>query len=519
MRVMRVMDKLHKYDRQLRLWASSGQNSLENSHICLINATATSAEILKNLILPGIGDFTIIDSNIISEEHLAGNFFLTKDDIGKKKAHAMCERLGELNVDSKGHALLRIPDLDDSIWATFTLVIVSDYIDLQTLENLKQFLFNKNIPLLVTNIVGFYGTLNLIANEVTIIETHSSSKLYDLRIDQPWPELLDYANSFEINALDDTDHAHVPYVIIFIKVLQLWKSRHNNNPPLNYTEKNQFKALVESFSRNINFETNFIEASNSIHRALRKTEIPNYLLQLFQHDRLKSLNKDSLFFWILINALKNFIKKFNQLPLLGTLPDMASDTINYITLQTIYKEKALKDKKLFIAETTNLLCDIGRTDPLTPTELDIINIFVKNCHFLHVANGSTNWTSPELLNYLVKNNQEHDTENYSLLGIYHGILTFNRFVHLYGKGPGINDLEGFIQVFIEEFQITSLPNSVLETFKEICCHNSTNYHNTSSFIGGVAAQEALKLITSQYVPLDNVFIFDGIRSMSIKYKV
>lgn len=42
-----------KYDRQLRLWSSNGQEALENAHVCLINATATGTEILKNLVLPG----------------------------------------------------------------------------------------------------------------------------------------------------------------------------------------------------------------------------------------------------------------------------------------------------------------------------------------------------------------------------------------------------------------------------------------------------------------------------------
>jgi len=45
--------KEKKYDRQLRLWGSNGQQALEASHICLVNATATGCEALKNLILPG----------------------------------------------------------------------------------------------------------------------------------------------------------------------------------------------------------------------------------------------------------------------------------------------------------------------------------------------------------------------------------------------------------------------------------------------------------------------------------
>jgi NEDD8-activating enzyme E1 regulatory subunit len=43
-----------KYDRQLRLWSSNGQEALEKARLCLINATATATEILKNLVLPGV---------------------------------------------------------------------------------------------------------------------------------------------------------------------------------------------------------------------------------------------------------------------------------------------------------------------------------------------------------------------------------------------------------------------------------------------------------------------------------
>jgi molybdopterin/thiamine biosynthesis adenylyltransferase len=42
-----------KYDRQLRLWSSNGQEALESARVCLVNATATGTEILKNLVLPG----------------------------------------------------------------------------------------------------------------------------------------------------------------------------------------------------------------------------------------------------------------------------------------------------------------------------------------------------------------------------------------------------------------------------------------------------------------------------------
>ena len=47
--------KEKKYDRQLRLWAASGQAALEDAHILLINSGSgvVGIETLKNLVLPG----------------------------------------------------------------------------------------------------------------------------------------------------------------------------------------------------------------------------------------------------------------------------------------------------------------------------------------------------------------------------------------------------------------------------------------------------------------------------------
>jgi amyloid beta precursor protein binding protein 1 len=53
-----------------RLWNEHGQALLEDAHICLINANALGTEILKSLVLPGIGAFTIIDGNKVTEEDI-----------------------------------------------------------------------------------------------------------------------------------------------------------------------------------------------------------------------------------------------------------------------------------------------------------------------------------------------------------------------------------------------------------------------------------------------------------------
>lgn len=49
-------EKERKYDRQLRLWAASGQAALESCNILLVNSGSgtVGVEALKNLVLPGV---------------------------------------------------------------------------------------------------------------------------------------------------------------------------------------------------------------------------------------------------------------------------------------------------------------------------------------------------------------------------------------------------------------------------------------------------------------------------------
>lgn len=102
--------KERKYDRQLRLWAASGQAALEQAHVLLINSGTGVAgiEALKNLVLPGIGNFTIQDSSIVAEADLGVNFFLDRHSVGHFRAQKCCAHLQELNPDVSGHAISEV---------------------------------------------------------------------------------------------------------------------------------------------------------------------------------------------------------------------------------------------------------------------------------------------------------------------------------------------------------------------------------------------------------------------------
>lgn len=85
-RIATVMATNDKYDRQLRLWGPIGQRNLAKSHVLLIQADAVGAETLKNLVLPGVGAFTILDDHRVTSEDLGNNFFVSVDAVGKPRA-------------------------------------------------------------------------------------------------------------------------------------------------------------------------------------------------------------------------------------------------------------------------------------------------------------------------------------------------------------------------------------------------------------------------------------------------
>ena len=60
----------NKYDRQLRLWGAHGQYKLSQSRILLLGASGSGSETLKNLILPQIGIFTIVDDAKVTAKDL-----------------------------------------------------------------------------------------------------------------------------------------------------------------------------------------------------------------------------------------------------------------------------------------------------------------------------------------------------------------------------------------------------------------------------------------------------------------
>lgn len=53
---------------------------------------------------------------------------------------------------------------------------------------------------------------------------------------------------------------------------------------------------------------------------------------------------------------------------------------------------------------------------------------------------------------------------------------------------------------------------LVQVAEEVARASGGELHNISALTGGMVAQEVIKIITKQYIPIDNTCIFDGITS-------
>jgi len=94
--------QVNKYDRQIRLWGTSGQRRLSNAKIVLLGCSGAGIEALKNLVLPGAGHIDIWDDRVVAIEDLSSSFFYAPEDVGCSRAEAAIKNLTEMNPDVTG---------------------------------------------------------------------------------------------------------------------------------------------------------------------------------------------------------------------------------------------------------------------------------------------------------------------------------------------------------------------------------------------------------------------------------
>uniref|UniRef100_A0A2K5US12 NEDD8-activating enzyme E1 regulatory subunit n=1 Tax=Macaca fascicularis TaxID=9541 RepID=A0A2K5US12_MACFA len=529
--------KEQKYDRQLRLWGDHGQEALESAHVCLINATATGTEILKNLVLPGIGSFTIIDGNQVSGED-AGNkyvlFFSNIYMLRKNRAEAAMEFLQELNSDVSGSFVEESPenllDNDPSFFCRFTVVVATQLPE-STLLRLADVLWNSQIPLLICRTYGLVGYMRIIIKEHPVIESHPDNALEDLRLDKPFPELREHFQSYDLDHMEKKDHSHTPWIVIIAKYLAQWYSETNGRIPKTYKEKEDFRDLIrQGILKNENGapedEENFEEAIKNVNTALNTTQIPSSIEDIFNDDCCINITKQTPSFWILARALKEFVAKEGQgnLPVRGTIPDMIADSGKYIKLQNVYREKAKKDAAAVGNHVAKLLQSIGQApESISEKELKLLcsnSAFLRvvRCRSLAEEYGLDTINKDEIISSM--DNPDNEIVLYLML------RAVDRFHKQHGRYPGVSNyqveedigkLKSCLTGFLQEYGLSVMVKD--DYVHEFCRYGAAEPHTIAAFLGGAAAQEVIKIITKQFVIFNNTYIYSGMSQTSATFQL
>ncbi|KAM3560699.1 hypothetical protein MY1884_002799 [Beauveria asiatica] len=448
-------DKERKYDRQLRLWAASGQAALESSNILLVNSGSgtVGVETLKNLVLPGIGQFTIVDDAVVEDADLGVNFFLDESSRGKSRAQCTTEHLLELNPEVSGQ------------W--YPKTSVSYYIECAIRS------------------VGFYGYFRITLPGVfPIVDTHpDKASTADLRLLNPWPELLQFAQGLtkNIDDLDDDLHGHLPLVAILLHYLEIWKQNHNGAAPTEYSDKIAFrKSVFEGMRRNNaeGGEENFEEAAGAV---------------------MKHTNSS---FWIIARAVSQFYQKHGQLPVSGGLPDMKAQSSVYIQLQNIYKSKARQDASEVFSIARGLAADVV----IDPSEVEQ---FCKNARFIKLINFAR--TAPRIEDIVANELSQEKMADTAGLDIQSSLIYLYLALSLSPNSLAAS-AEAMREAIYAHAPLLQGHKRTRQATEEIARAAGGEMHNISAVLGGMVAQEVIKVVTKQYIPVDNTCIFDGIES-------
>lgn len=207
--------------------------------------------------LPGIGSFTVIDGNDVTDADRANNFFLTSPQPTKPRNRALVtvEAMHELNDEVLGsyipHHVDSFINSESSACAffkRFSIVVVSQMgMGHHVLNHITAACYNLNVPLLIVRSYGLLGYLRIQAREIGVLDSKEDDVAPDLRLYEPFPALREFVNSFRLDQITDTTEiSHVPFLVILSKAVSEFKSRHAGRLPNSRQEKDEFLDILQS---------------------------------------------------------------------------------------------------------------------------------------------------------------------------------------------------------------------------------------------------------------------------------
>eukprot|EP00644_Phytophthora_capsici_P011720 jgi/Phyca11/529878/estExt2_fgenesh1_pm.C_PHYCAscaffold_500037 len=509
-----------KYDRQLRLWGPEGQRRLASTHVLLVGSCATASEALKNLVLPGVGRFTVLDDATVSLADASNNFFVTADAVGQSRAETVAKLLLEMNSDVAGDArhadIKQVLQDEPQYLDQFTLVMATQLNEAVT-STIAELCLAKRIPLLLVTSYGFLGSLRLQAAQHAIADAKLDPPRHELRLSKPFPTLQKFADSFDLNTLSSIEHAHVPFVVLLLQAMKKWKEEHNGQPPATFPEKDAFKKSLQEMAWGPpGHELNFIEAAENAYKAYVAPRVPEEVAPVLEAAPAHTVSvetlektKDTKEFWLLAQALADFVKQND-----GLLP---------VTGVELYVTKAKEDATKVHEILRQRLRELKL--PEDSISFETVAAFCKNAPSVGMLETRTVAQEYKHVDLSSVDLEDEDKEQSPLIW-YFMLRSVAAFASEFNRYPGSEDnaatqdgtwLVSKAKKLAAGSDVAAwITNDHALEMTRSC---QVELHNIAALMGGVAAQEAVKLITHQFEPLNHTYLFNGISGVAATYQL
>ena len=197
----------------------------------------------------------------------------------------------------------------------YTLIVLTSPTSSSALHAISNYSQEHRIPLFYTHSLGFFSHISISPPAAfPIVETHPDiTSAINLHLLDPWPELSALADATTKNLDEQSNHeyGHVPYVLLLLHYIEIWKATHDGKPPQNYKEKSEFRELVRKGARvdeQGGGEEIFDEAIGAVLKGLNPSTISSGVREGFEAKEGRELTKE-------VGLLHNYYQQASHLTL------------------------------------------------------------------------------------------------------------------------------------------------------------------------------------------------------------
>jgi len=220
---------------------------------------------------------------------------------------------------------------------------------------------------------------------------------------------------------------------------------------------------------------------------------------------------------------------------------MKAQSSDYIRLQNIYKARARQDQSEILHSVRAAEKRLARKTAIEEKEIEA---FCKNAAFVKLVHGRRIQIADENLRWegdnakaMLRGLDDPD----SLVPIAIAFLAYDRFYDEHGRAPRLDSsssssssspalsdhdaMTTYTHAILHSPQTTAqtspiedsstptrIPDPITKALHELLRAQGGELHNISALTGGMVAQEVIKVVTKQYVPVAGSCVFDGVGS-------